>query len=218
MARAASARRPVRDDIPVARRSTPAPRRSGSGFGLFLACVVVCGGSVGAVLFGPQLLARLNPPEPEGIEGFQERPDADGRLLGHFPYSEATEPSLIVVEPGIELHADAADAFEAMRQAAASDGVDLRLLSGYRSINLQEEIFFEVASERNQTAEERARVSAPPGYSEHRRAMPLISVMERPLKPISPRISSEPRLSAGCRITPPAITSSCRSRSEIPRG
>ena len=165
--RAAPARRPIRDDIPVARRSTPAPRRSGAGFGLFIACVVVCGGSVGAVLFGPQLLARLNPPVLEGIEGFRERPDADGRLLGHFPYSEAIGSSLIVVQPGIELHADAADAFEAMRQAAASDGVDLRLLSGYRSINLQEEIFFEVASERNQTAEERARVSAPPGYSEH---------------------------------------------------
>ena len=64
------------------------------------------------MLFGPQLLARLNPPELEEIEGFRERPDADGRLLGHFPYSEATGSSLIVVQPGIELHADAADAFD----------------------------------------------------------------------------------------------------------
>ena len=37
----------------------------------------------------------------------------------------------------------------------------------YRSHDLQESIFFDVASERNQTAEERALVSAPPGYSEH---------------------------------------------------
>ena len=40
-------------------------------------------------------------------------------------------------------------------------------LSGYRSINLQNEIFYSLKSIRNQEAAERARVSAPPGYSEH---------------------------------------------------
>ena len=54
-----------------------------------------------------------------------------------------------------------------MMRAALADGVDLRLLSGFRSLDLQESIFFDVASERNQTAEQRAQVSAPPGYSEH---------------------------------------------------
>ena len=169
MVRAAPARRPQRDDIPVARRSRPAPRRSGGGFGLFLSCLIVCGGSVAGVLFGPELFARLNPPEvdTELDNGFNQQPAADGRLLGHFPYEEALNSRLIVVEPGIELHEDAADALYAMREAAAADGLDLRLLSGYRSHNLQESIFFDVASERNQTAEERALVSAPPGYSEH---------------------------------------------------
>ncbi|MFL0792339.1 MAG: D-alanyl-D-alanine carboxypeptidase family protein, partial [Prochlorococcus sp.] len=38
---------------------------------------------------------------------------------------------------------------------------------GFRSYQLQERIFFDVKSERNQTAVERAKVSAPPGYSEH---------------------------------------------------
>jgi D-alanyl-D-alanine carboxypeptidase len=32
---------------------------------------------------------------------------------------------------------------------------------------VQQQLFFEVKSERNQSALERARVSAPPGYSEH---------------------------------------------------
>ena len=170
MVRAAPARRPQRDDIPVARRSRPAPRRSGGGFGLFLSCVLVCGASVAGVLFGPELLARLNSTEEvetELVPGFDQQPAPDGRLLGHFPYDQALESRLIVVEPGIELHEDAADAFYSMRQAAAADGLDLRLLSGYRSHDLQESIFFDVASERNQTAEERALVSAPPGYSEH---------------------------------------------------
>ncbi len=171
--RAVPARRIQREDIPVARRSSPPPRPSrGGGFGLFLACLLVCGGSVAAVLFGPELLARLNQESPttiSGLEisGLEQRPDADGRLLGHFPYAEVISAQLMVIEPGIELHQDAGIAFDSMRQAAAADGVDLRLLSGYRSHQLQESIFFDVASARNQTAQERALVSAPPGYSEH---------------------------------------------------
>ena len=54
-----------------------------------------------------------------------------------------------------------------MRQKARNDGIFLVFLSGYRSINLQEEIFYSLKSLRNQNALERARVSAPPGYSEH---------------------------------------------------
>ena len=71
------------------------------------------------------------------------------------------------MQPGIELHHEAADALSSMRAAASADGVDLRLLSGYRSHDLQERIFFDIKSDRNQTAAERAKVSAPPGYSEH---------------------------------------------------
>ena len=153
LGRVVSTRRSTRDDIPVARRSKPAPRRRGSGFGLFLACLSLGLGIPAAVWLGPDLLAS--------------RSTEPGRLLGHFPYDEAISSQLVPVEAGIELHQDAALAFDSMRRAAASDGIDLRLLSGYRSHNLQEGIFFDVKSERNQTAAERAKVSAPPGYSEH---------------------------------------------------
>ena len=54
-----------------------------------------------------------------------------------------------------------------MREHAKKDGIFLVFLSGFRSINLQEEIFYSLKSIRNQVATERARVSAPPGYSEH---------------------------------------------------
>ena len=54
-----------------------------------------------------------------------------------------------------------------MRAAAAYDGISLVFLSGYRSIKLQEEIFYKNKSLRNQIAIERAKVSAPPGHSEH---------------------------------------------------
>jgi D-alanyl-D-alanine carboxypeptidase len=54
-----------------------------------------------------------------------------------------------------------------MQQAAAGDGVDLQVLSAFRSIDLQRSLFFDVKAERNQNAITRAKVSAPPGYSEH---------------------------------------------------
>lgn len=171
LGRVVAARRSTRDDIPVARRSKPAPRKRGSGFAVVLACLLMGGGSLAAVWLGPGLLARrsfLFPLAPVPVvDGIEAPPDQDGRLLGHFPYEEAIVSQLVPVEAGIELHQDAALALDSMRRAAASDGIDLRLISGYRSHNLQQGIFFDVKSERNQTAEERAKVSAPPGYSEH---------------------------------------------------
>ena len=166
--RASSARRKIKEDIPVARRSRSTQtvrfqRRRGRG--LVLAATLSV--AVVAITTVPPLLVPQPPAQDLEIEGFRERPDADGRLLGHFPYKEATRDERITFQPGIELHVDAAEALDAMMTAALADGIDLRLLSGFRSLDLQEAIFFEVASERNQTPEERARVSAPPGYSEH---------------------------------------------------
>ena len=166
--RASSARRKIKEDIPVARRSRSArsnPVNRGRGRGLLLAAIIAV--MVVGVATVPDLLAPRQSNVDLEIEGFRQRPDADGRLLGHFPYREADRDERITFQPGIELHIDAAEALDAMMAAAMSDGIDLRLLSGFRSLELQEEIFFEVASERNQTPEERARVSAPPGYSEH---------------------------------------------------
>ena len=59
------------------------------------------------------------------------------------------------------------DSLLKIRDEVKKDGIYLVFLSGYRSINLQNEIFYSLKSLRNQEAAERARVSAPPGYSEH---------------------------------------------------
>ncbi len=91
----------------------------------------------------------------------------DGLLLGHFPYPEASTSDLMTVYPGLKVHKDVFTALNKLRKAAASEGIKLVVLSGYRSIDLQEEIFYENKSIRNQIAVERAKVSAPPGYSEH---------------------------------------------------
>ena len=88
-------------------------------------------------------------------------------LLGHLPYPEASENELILFSPGIYIHKEIYENFKEMQFMAAQKGVSLKLLSGYRSIDLQRDIFYENKSIRNQTAVERSMVSAPPGYSEH---------------------------------------------------
>ncbi|MFZ9850182.1 MAG: M15 family metallopeptidase [Vulcanococcus sp.] len=155
-----------RDDIPLAQRTlSPAlrPRRSwrmaASGAGAVLVVAAAL-----AVVF-PQPLRRLLAPPP--VQGLNARVSLDGRLLGHFPYRELPAAELVTIAPGVQLQRDAAEALQAMQAAASADGIDLRVLSAFRSIALQKRIFFDVKSERNQSALERSRVSAPPGFSEH---------------------------------------------------
>ena len=91
----------------------------------------------------------------------------DVRLLGHFPYQEADYENLIEIQPNILVHKGMYKSLKEMKDDAEKDGVYLVFLSGYRSIKLQKQIFYSLKSIRNQIASERARVSAPPGYSEH---------------------------------------------------
>jgi D-alanyl-D-alanine carboxypeptidase len=104
---------------------------------------------------------------PPPVAGLPARVSLDGRLLGHFPYPEVPSDQLVAIAPGVELQRDAAAGLQQLQAAAAADGVDIRVLSAFRSIALQKHIFFDVKSERNQSALQRARVSAPPGFSEH---------------------------------------------------
>jgi len=154
------------DDIPVARRSTVSTPSRSRGFRRLV--TGAAGGLLalfGLALVFPQPLRRLLGPPP--VAGLNARAGIDGRLLGHLPYAEVNPSELVAVSPGIDLQRDAASSLSEMRAAAAGDGVDLVVLSGYRSIALQKHLFFDVKSARNQTASERARVSAPPGFSEH---------------------------------------------------
>ena len=98
---------------------------------------------------------------------FQAQTNHDHRILGHLPYAEISKEKLVLIEPNIEVHMDMRDSLLKMREEAKKDGIYLVFLSGYRSINLQNDIFYSLKSIRNQVAAERARVSAPPGYSEH---------------------------------------------------
>jgi len=104
---------------------------------------------------------------PFSILNFQAEKNPELRILGHLPYNEIPKDKLVLIEPNIEVHIDMRDSLLNMRKEARKEGIYLVFLSGYRSINLQNDIFFSLKSIRNQKAAERARVSAPPGYSEH---------------------------------------------------
>ena len=66
----------------------------------------------------------------------------EGRILGHLPYSEVPIEKLVLIEPSIEVHIDMRDSLLKMREEAKKDGIYLVFLSGYRSINLQNDIFY----------------------------------------------------------------------------
>ena len=104
---------------------------------------------------------------PLGNLVFQVERNYNHRVLGHLPYKEISREKLVLIEPNIEVHIDMRDSLLRMKEEAKKDGIYLVFLSGFRSINLQKDIFYSLKSIRNQEAAERARVSAPPGYSEH---------------------------------------------------
>nr|WP_254217001.1 M15 family metallopeptidase [Synechococcus sp. CCY 9618] len=151
----------------MARRTTPRPRRQASLrkrlARLLLTSALLAGGGV-LLLLGP-LRSLIAPPPP--VPGLAARLGPDGRLLGHFPYPDTDQADLVSIAPGLQLRPEAARALEAMRAAADADGIALSVLSAYRGRDLQQQLFFDVKAERNQTSVDRARVSAPPGFSEH---------------------------------------------------
>lgn len=94
---------------------------------------------------------------------------ATEQILGHYKYSEAPAQELTAIsaDGGIKLRQPAAQAYLDMVAAAQADNVSLVPLSGFRSIQEQNDVFFSLQRARNQSVSERADVSAPPGYSEH---------------------------------------------------
>jgi LAS superfamily LD-carboxypeptidase LdcB len=100
----------------------------------------------------------------------------------HFPYKESPSEALVGVGNGQRLHQESATAMKAMAQAAKKDGVHLFPLSGYRSYSLQSELF-EAQINRRGSVKVAAKISAPPGYSEHHTgyAMDLAIAISLPL-------------------------------------
>mmetsp|Transcript_8544 Transcript_8544/g.31569 ORF Transcript_8544/g.31569 Transcript_8544/m.31569 type:complete len:355 (-) Transcript_8544:172-1236(-) len=102
-------------------------------------------------------------------DGSLQDPTSPEYILGHRRVHEAPVHELMPVSSDHreKLRKPAAESFLRMQHAASRDGVSLVPLSTFRSVSEQEDVFFALKAQRKQAAYERARVSAPPGYSEH---------------------------------------------------
>lgn len=168
------------DDIPEALRETT----DNSSQIRIQPLMLIIGGIVGFIVLsvGSGFLFFLTAPK-KNVENQQtpvvsaptpattptvESPEKDS-VLGHLAYPIAPESELVPItaDGRIRLRKAAAERFTAMSQAARSSGVILSAISGFRTVQQQEQLFFSIGAQRNQTPAERAAVSAPPGHSEH---------------------------------------------------
>ncbi|NJM66584.1 MAG: peptidoglycan DD-metalloendopeptidase family protein [Acaryochloris sp. RU_4_1] len=88
---------------------------------------------------------------------------------GHHAFAETSDQLYEVISvDGVKeaLTKEAAEAFEQMHADAAAQGLDIRAVSGFRDKQTQQELF-ELQTQRQGSPEAAAKVSAPPGYSEH---------------------------------------------------
>ena len=169
------------DDIPAALRDTPDPKPKvrvqplvlliGGVFAFVLLAV-----SSGFVFFviSPKKIADSQPSPtiaptqaPTSDSSVDSQSNNSDTVLGHLAYTEAPESELALVSRQIRMRKQAALRFQEMAKAARKAGVILVPISGFRSVKEQEQLFFGVGAQRNQTPAERAALSAPPGHSEH---------------------------------------------------
>jgi uncharacterized membrane protein YgcG len=85
---------------------------------------------------------------------------------GHKAHKEADPSGLVAVGGDEKLQRDAAAAFDKMRLAARNSGIDLLVVSGFRSVADQTDLW-DNQVQRQGSESAAAKISAPPGYSEH---------------------------------------------------
>jgi zinc D-Ala-D-Ala carboxypeptidase len=166
------------DDIPEALRNSSKIKQSSRQLPIFLVGSLL---GLGLLLFiAIVLLSRTTPnvqekasvratPTPTVEPTPTPTTEQIENVLGHLPYQEAPESELKPITPDgrIRMRQAAAEDFLQMQASAREAGVILTSISGFRSVQEQNRLFFEIKQQRNQEARKRAEVSAPPGYSEH---------------------------------------------------
>jgi len=118
----------------------------------------------------PTLVIPVQPlitPIPETIPLVAANPQSSYR---HLPYAEAPIADLEIVGKYYDriekLHYEGKEAFKKMQAAANAEGIGLEPISGFRTI-ADQEFLFKRQIARQGSPEAAARLSAPPGYSEH---------------------------------------------------
>ncbi|MCW3836349.1 M15 family metallopeptidase [Sphingomonas canadensis] len=128
--------------------------------------------AVRAILCILFVLAAIGPVAARASDG-GDRPGAEAvAFLGHLPYPEAPRSELVPapgsVRGGCMVHGEVREALSRMLASARADGVEIRLLSCFRSHAHQRQLFCRAAGGRHCADVVRAaRTVAPPGHSEH---------------------------------------------------
>jgi zinc D-Ala-D-Ala carboxypeptidase len=118
----------------------------------------------------PKLIALATPPGT----GIAPPKSLKTTAFKHLLYAESSSSELVSIgkferenyEREEFLNVEAAQAFQIMVEAARSQNVQLMGISGFRSIRDQQALF-EKQIEKRGSAEAAAKLSAPPGHSEH---------------------------------------------------
>ncbi len=169
------------EDIPVALRdAADAESKMGlrllpltiGGVAGFIILAIISGflfASIGPKKNPDSLSSSSSPQVGNSASNANKNTDQNDQVLGHLAYSEAPGSDLVPISADrrIKMRKAAAVKFEQMVAAARSQGVHLVPISGFRSIKEQEQLFFTIGAQRNQTPAQRAALSAPPGHSEH---------------------------------------------------
>ncbi len=91
--------------------------------------------------------------------------------ITHFKYDECDRSKLVDVQGGNSVHKDLYEAFLKMQNDAKKDGINIEIISGFRSCAEQKVIFVRKFKDKKNPSEEefiaRLKFSAPCGFSEH---------------------------------------------------
>lgn len=197
------------EDIPEALRKQPRLKSSFSqsiplliGGLVGIGCLIVLGGLILRPVIAVFMTSHPAPstsvnPEPTSSSepSSPATPEPVENILGHLPYEEAPPDTLKAITPNgsIQLRQVAANQFLQMQRDARSAGVSLVPISGFRTKEEQNHLFFDIKKQRNQDTQQRAEVSAPPGYSEHHTGYAVdIGDANAPATHLSPKFENTP--------------------------
>ncbi|MGR3278544.1 D-alanyl-D-alanine carboxypeptidase family protein [Acaryochloris marina NIES-2412] len=124
----------------------------------------------------PDAIRNLQPSQqqfcvnPEIAKAVGSAPTSDDETqYGHHAYEDTKDDLYQVTSvDGVNegLNKDAAEAFEKMREDAATQGLDIRAVSSHRSVADQQKLWENQVKKQGSEAAA-AKISAPPGHSEH---------------------------------------------------
>jgi len=104
--------------------------------------------------------------------GIPESYALDRKLPLQFECTELSHAGLDIFDREVSMHEKALSAWEKMKSTALADGIELQLVSAYRSVEYQKNLFLKKINA-GISISDILQVNAAPGYSEHHTGLAL---------------------------------------------